>query len=132
MMWPDRIRPGSVSDVETSTLDYLPTVLDMLGIEFPDERPIDGISLLPLFETGTLERPSGVPFWHRGKQALVEGDYKLIGPQDGAKDELYDLASDRAEARNIIAEHPDLAAQMRARLEAFTASARNSDDGGDY
>jgi arylsulfatase A-like enzyme len=132
MLWPDRIRPGSISDVETSTLDYLPTVLDMLGIRFPDERPIDGISLLSLFETGTLERTSGVPFWHRGKQALVEENFKLIGPAGGGKDELYDLDSDRAETSDIIAEHPDLAGQMRARLDAFTASARNSDDGGDY
>jgi arylsulfatase A-like enzyme len=132
MLWPDRIHPGSVSDAETSTLDYLPTVLEILAVEFPDARPIDGVSLLPLFETRAIERPGGIPFWHRGKQALVEGDFKLIGPEGGGKDALYNLGTDLAETTDIIAENPDMAGRMRARLEEFTSSARNSDKGQDY
>jgi arylsulfatase A-like enzyme len=132
-VWPKVVGPGTVTDVPTSTLDYLPTVLDMLNIAMPDERPIDGISLVPLL-TGTANtRSEPIPFWHKNRMTLIEGDLKLvITPDKPGSDELYDLGSDRGEASDIVADYPDIAAQMRARLEAFEASARSSDTGEDY
>jgi arylsulfatase A-like enzyme len=132
MLWPDTIKAGRVSDVESSTLDYLPTVLDILGVEYPDQRPVDGASLLPLLEGKDFERATAIPFWFRGKQSLVHGDYKLIGGEKGGKDVLYDLGTDRAEATDISSDHPDRIAAMRAQLETFTSSVRNSDQGADY
>ena len=99
----------------------------------PDERPIDGVSLLPLLRGRDYTRSSAIPFWHRNKLALHDGSYKLLMPPDQPdKAELYNLVDDRAEEVDIIADHPEMAAEMRARLEAFTASARNSDEGRDY
>jgi hypothetical protein len=64
---------------------------------------------------------------------LIDGELKLvITPDKPEGDELYDLGSDRGEASDIVADYPDIAAEMRARLEAFEASARSSDEGEDY
>jgi hypothetical protein len=64
---------------------------------------------------------------------LIDGDLKLvITPDKPDSDELYNLDSDRGEETDIVADHPDVAARMRVRLEAFEASARSSDEGEDY
>jgi arylsulfatase A-like enzyme len=132
-VWPKVAGPGTVTDVPTSTLDYLPTVLDMLNIEMPDDRPIDGVSLIPLLSGTANTRAEPIPFWHKNRMTLIEGELKLvITPDKPDSDELYDLGSDRGEASDIVADHPDIAAEMRARLEAFEASARSSDEGEDY
>jgi arylsulfatase A-like enzyme len=132
-VWPGTVAAGSVTDLETSTLDYLPTVLELLGIKLPDERPLDGVSLLPLLQGRDFARSSVIPFWHKNKLALHDGGYKLLMPPGQPdKAELYNLVGDRAEEDDIIADHPERVAKMKSLLEAFTASARNSDEGGDY
>ena len=47
------IAPGSVSHQLGSMMDWFTTALDLAGIKPPDDRVIDGISLLPLFMNGT-------------------------------------------------------------------------------
>ena len=46
-----------------STLDYFPTTLDLLGFRMKGQpEPIDGVSLVPLFEGRMTERPVPIPF----------------------------------------------------------------------
>ena len=52
IVWPDRIAAGRVTNMPAVTSDYLPTALDILGLwgdGNKNGRPMDGISLLPLF-----------------------------------------------------------------------------------
>jgi arylsulfatase A-like enzyme len=132
-VWPGKVSPGTRTDVQTSTLDYLPTVLDILNIGMPDDRPIDGVSMMPLL-TGTANtRPAPIPFWHKERMALIEGNLKLvITPDQPDGDELYDLGNDVTESNDIAAIYEDVASSMRLALEAFAESARASDDGADY
>ena len=75
--WPAEIRkPRSVS-APCSTLDYLPTILDLLD-EPPPDRPLDGISLLPLIRGKTTERKRAIPFESRNRAALVTDRFKLV------------------------------------------------------
>ena len=48
MEWPARIRPGNTT-VPAVTSDYLPTLLEIIGAKPAENRPLDGLSLLPLF-----------------------------------------------------------------------------------
>jgi arylsulfatase A len=48
--WPERIAAGSECEVPICGIDYLPTVCDLLDLPLPDDRPIDGTSILPLLE----------------------------------------------------------------------------------
>ncbi len=142
--WPGRIPAGSTTSFPASTSDYLPTVLDVLGIEVPGARPLDGISLDHVLEGTQQERTVPIPFQTRQQQALSGSRFKLVrnlgnkrprhdnGAVPFATWELYDLTEDPGETVNVLPEHGPEAARMRAVLEEFVTSCAASRDGGDY
>jgi arylsulfatase A-like enzyme len=68
--WPAGIPKPRTTDVNAVTSDMLPTLCDLAGQPLP-ERPLDGVSLKPLFEGGMRERPKPICFWQfrQGRQA---------------------------------------------------------------
>ncbi len=60
--WPARFPEPRVSELNASTSDLLPTLCAIAGQPLPD-RPLDGIDLMPLLETGKGERPGPLFFW---------------------------------------------------------------------
>ena len=60
--WPAKLSMPRSSDVNTVTSDLLPTLAELAGQPLPD-RPIDGISLVPLLEGKMTERPGPIFFW---------------------------------------------------------------------
>ena len=75
--WPAKISKGRNSDVNTVTSDLLPTLADLVGQSLPN-RPIDGISLVPLLDGDMNERPSPIYFWQYN-----------TGPEEAYKDRPY-------------------------------------------
>jgi arylsulfatase A-like enzyme len=69
--WPQRITKPRATDVNAVTSDMLPTICDLVGLPIP-ERPIDGISLQPLFDGAMTARPRPICFWNF--DARGEGD----------------------------------------------------------
>jgi arylsulfatase A-like enzyme len=142
--WPGHIEPDQVTDFPCSTLDYLPTIQDLLGYEMPDERPIDGISLMPLINGKAEKRSAPIPFWfikpskeamHNSPTlAVIDNNYKLLTnlSKDGREDMLFDLAKDPYEKNNIIADHPKIAIRLRSWIMQWTDSCRKSHSGEDY
>jgi arylsulfatase A-like enzyme len=125
--WPARVKPGRRSGFPAVTSDYLPTVLDILGKPLPEDRIIDGVSLLPLIEgeAGTREAPIGFSF---GKQsALSDNRWKLIRPGAGKSAELYDLREDPSEKSDLAPAHPDIVKDLSARLDAWLESCAGRD-----
>jgi arylsulfatase A-like enzyme len=51
-----------ISPVNSVTSDILPTLCDLIGQPLPD-RPLDGVSLMPLIDGKMTERPSAICFW---------------------------------------------------------------------
>jgi len=129
--WPARIRPG-VTDFPAVTSDYLPTILEAVGAPAPDARPIDGVSLVPVFADATIERSRPIGFEIRRSVALIDNRYKLISNNGGGTWELYDLLEDRGERHNIAASHEEIVARMRATVEQWRASCAASAEGKDY
>jgi arylsulfatase A-like enzyme len=68
--WPAVIKTPRASSVPVVTSDFLPTVLDLVGVKHPaPSRPLDGISLRRLLVDGTMtERPSPIGFWRYASQ----------------------------------------------------------------
>ncbi|QDV43450.1 Arylsulfatase [Stieleria neptunia] len=60
--WPAQISQGRASDVNSVTSDMLPTLCDLAGVETPD-RPLDGISVVPVIEGTMKQRPKPICFW---------------------------------------------------------------------
>ncbi len=143
LKWPARVAAGAEYDMPCSTLDYFPTVLDLLEYTMPDTRPIDGISLIPLIEGRCQERPRPIPYRFLDSEAamfgaptlaMIDGRFKFLTnlSEDGAEDMLFDLDADIAETTNIIDREPLRARNMRKELGDFIASCRRSHHGEDY
>ncbi len=75
--WPAIVPQPFVADVPACTSDFYPTILDLLGIEMPNQpQPLDGISLLPLVDGKMTRRPSRTSprvFRPQGSAALHPG-----------------------------------------------------------
>jgi hypothetical protein len=109
-----------------------------------DDRPIDGVSLLPVINSKTAERRKPIPFWFvkPSKEAmhgsptlaLVDSNFKFLTnlSRDGHEDMLFDVVTDPGEQHNIITQYPEKAAAMRAHLKDWTESCKLSHSGADY
>ncbi len=141
--WPKYVSPGAEYTTACSTLDHVPTIAEELGYTMPDDRPLDGLSLLPLLRNEMKERPSPIPYRFLERQsamfgsptlALMGNRYKYLTnlSEDGAEDMMFDVLEDPAETTNLIHEQKGTAELMRGQLEAFMASCRRSHFGADY
>lgn len=75
--WPARIGEPRASQVNAVTSDILPTLCELAGRPLPD-RPLDGISLMPLMEGKRTERPTPICFWNydtRHESKVAGGTY---------------------------------------------------------
>lgn len=61
--WPARIREPRATAALASTSDILPTLLDVLGLSMPDDRPIDGVSLVDVLDGRSDSRTRPIGFW---------------------------------------------------------------------
>lgn len=129
--WPARVKPGRTS-VPAVTSDYYPTILAAAGIPMPADKPqpVDGINLLPLLEGKMTERPNPIGFMAGQTTAWTDNRYKLMAGKNGK--ELFDLAEDPGESRNIATDKPELVARMSRQLDAWIASVNRSRTGADY
>jgi len=119
--WPGRIAPGSQSAVPVVGSDIFPTVLAAAGIDPPQGRTLDGADLLPVFAGGVVARTKPLYWRWGGKVAYREGNWKIVVDESLEKPELYDLAADRDETRDLAAREPERLAAMMARLRVHTA-----------
>jgi len=131
--WPAVI-PPRVTSYPACVMDLFPTVADIVGL--PDSvmvKPVDGLSLKPLFTREPGERRAPIGFRFQAKRALVDDRYKLLTDNlAGGKFELFDLLADPKESRDVSAEQPEVFARMQQRLLAWNATMDASFAGKDY
>ena len=124
--WKGRIPGGRTLHHPAISLDILPTALAAAGAESPTKK-MDGVNLLPLLTGASDRAPHDVLFWRYDRAiALRRGDWKLVRQPAGPKApvpafELYNLASDIAESRNLASAEPTRVAAMRAELDGLNA-----------
>ncbi len=121
--WPGVIQPGTVCHEPTSTIDLLPTLCQVAGAALPPDQPLDGDSLVPLFDdpSSTLGRDAlyfHYPHYHHSRPAgaIRAGDWKLIEFFDGTASELYNLKDDLGETTNLAQKFPERATQLQSQL----------------
>ena len=132
VIWKGHFEGGLRISFPAVTSDYLPTILDVLDIEYPDSRPLDGISILEALTAGKKERNKAIGFLYRQRVSWVTDNYKLIGDPELKKFELYDMIHDKSEKQDIIKEYPELSVKLKAELEEWLLSVENSKQGMDY
>lgn len=123
---PGSIEPGRDCHVPICSIDLLPTFLDYANAPMGNNH-LDGTSLSGLFQGGdSLDREN--LFWHYphyGNQggtpgsSVRRGDYKLIEFFEDGRLELYNLAADPSEERNLATAEPDITRQLHESLRGW-------------
>lgn len=83
MRWAEAIPAGTVCSEMITSMDLLPTIADLIGVELPDDRPIDGLNIKPLLlGEPEAQSPHDAFYFYAGTelQAIRSGDYKLHFP----------------------------------------------------
>ncbi|MFV0345739.1 MAG: sulfatase [Bacteroidales bacterium] len=125
--WKGKIKNGE-SDVPVSNLDFYPTILEVARIDKPNNKQLDGVSLLPIINGTTSNRNL---YWHfpiyleggndetqdplfrtRPGSAIRSGDWKLIQYFENNDIELYNLKDDPSEKQNLAKSMPEKAEEL--------------------
>ena len=118
----------SQSDVPVIGMDFYPTILELAGLPLNPKQHVDGVSLVPLLEGGSI--PKRDLFWHYphyGNQGgepssvIRSEDWKLIYYHEDGRNELYNLKSDVSEQTDVAASQPERATMMRQKLNMWLA-----------
>jgi len=128
---PGRVPAGATSDQLVRQVDLTPTVLDLAGVPAPPG--LDGVSLVPALAAGRaldleafLEACGRVRGTGRDRRrAWRTARWKFIEAPHApdVADELYDLAADPRERRNVAGSEPALVAGFKAKIAAVEAGA---------
>lgn len=119
--WPGRIRPGRIVDHVCGFQDFFPTILEAAGLERAAPSGLDGLSFAPAL-LGRGRQPGHESLYmeftgYGGQQMAREGEWKGVR-RDLLKDpeaamELYDLAADPLETRNLASDKPEVVRRLR-------------------
>lgn len=129
--WPRRIPAGQRLKAACSTSDFLPTLVDYLDLRLPD-RPLDGISLRPLFEGLRTDRKFAIGFWAGKQKAWTTDRFKLYSNDNGSTYALYDLQANPNESVDLSEEFPEVKKELIEDLQHWAQSCSRSQQGLDY
>ena len=127
--WPRGISaPGERRKQPGHLVDIMATCVELAGAEYPAKvgedsiTPLEGKSLVPAFVNGIIKREA--IYWeHEGNRAVRSGDLKLVAKHN-QKWELYDIATDRVEARDLAGQMPDKVKLLSALYDAWAKRAQ--------
>ena len=123
MHWKGKVPAGSSCDEIAATIDLLPTIAGLSGAEMPNDRTIDGKDIWPLIAGKKgAQTPHKIYFFYKGNklESARQGKWKLR--RSGKKSqpvELYDLASDISESKNLAKENEILVNEMIKKMNLF-------------
>jgi arylsulfatase A-like enzyme len=138
--WPGHIAPGRLTEHLGYFPDVLPTIAEVTGAKAPAD--IDGSSLLPELvgqaAAGRQQSQHKYLYWEiNGWTAIRQGQWRAVRPRPAQDWELYDLATDPSESRDLAASQPavlkrlvDLAMGARTPVQegSFTSTERHERD----
>jgi len=122
--WPAGVKgKGTITHQPGHLIDIMATCVDVSGAEYPEKfkgntiQPMEGRTLRPAFQGDPIpERPL---FWeHEGHRAIRDGQWKLVGLQ-GQPWELYNIAKDRTELKDLAAKETAVAQSLQEQWDAW-------------
>ena len=123
---PGVTKPGSVSRKPMVSMDFFPTMLELAGLPAQPKLHADGQSLVAQLkgnDSGTRTLYWHYPHYHgsawKPGASIRDGDWKLIEFYHYKNFELYNLATDPGEQKNLAASNSKKANELRAKLAAW-------------
>ncbi len=139
--WPGVVKPGTRCDQLVMQADFMATFAELLRAKLPPTAGEDSFSLLPLLRGADKPvRQRAISHASSGLASLRQSNWKIIfGPAGGgfgggaAKTEaetsrmqLYNLASDLGETKNLAADKPALVTELTAVMEKLVSDGRST------
>ncbi|QOV87378.1 sulfatase family protein [Humisphaera borealis] len=135
--WPTAVAAGTVCNQLVQQADLMATIADILGDKLPDNAGEDSFSLLPLLKGNDQPvRPNAVSAAMGGVPSVRQGHWKYIaapgsggwgkGGDQSQPVQLYNLADDLAETKNLAAAMPEKVAELKALLEKLITEGRST------
>jgi arylsulfatase len=139
--WPGRLAPADVGAL-AAHIDFLPTIAEIAGAQLDThtQAQVEGRSLLPLLAEPKTPWPERTLFTHVGRWprfsnpddakftncAVRTPRWHLVSIKGAAAPawELYDVAADPGEKKNVISVHPDVAARLGTEYDVWWTAAR--------
>lgn len=121
LRWPARLPAGQVYRQPVSTMDLYATFCAAAGAPVSDGTRLDGVDLLPHVLGDRPEPPHEILYWKNGSDGAVrQGDWKLLVRQWQPKLQLFHLADDIGETRDLAAENPERVQRLHAAWLAWS------------
>ncbi len=135
--WPGKVKPGTTCGQLVEQADIFRTLADVLGTKLPDNAGEDSFSLLPLLrgedkpirENAVSASSGGLPAVRLGNWKYIpgggSGGWSKSGDQSQSV-QLYNLADDLGETKNLAAAMPEKVAELQALLEKLITAGRST------
>ncbi len=142
--WPGKIAAGKVDDESLiSAVDLLPTFCEVAGVDLPPDYQPDGVSQVAALKGKAVPNREKPLFWkidakwpaakakpfHWASYAVVAEHWKLLGNEDSTYVELYDIAADPMEARDLKGQHPEEANRLVELLDQWKTTLPSEPEG---
>jgi arylsulfatase A-like enzyme len=122
VQWKGKLPTGQVSDLPVSTLDVMPTCVNLGGGTVDPAWKLDGVDLLPFLTGAKQGRPHETLCWRiDGMWAIRNGDMKLVVGEPGHAPELFNLATDLGEKNDLAASQPDKVKELKLLWDQWNA-----------
>ena len=129
--WPAVIQKSRMTSFRAGTMDIFPTIAEAAALPLTSMlQPQDGISLMPLLKNEIAARSKPLFFHHRNRSVIIDGDHKLIAQNKTF--ELYNLANDDQETRNLYNENDPVSQRLLKLYSDWKTSLNASREGKDY
>jgi arylsulfatase A-like enzyme len=122
MQWKSRIPGGRVIDAPVISLDVHATAVAAAGAQLAPEWKLDGVDLMPFIQGKQKSIPHDTLYWRYGGQAAIRrGDWKLRMMGGGSSPELFNLANDPGEAKDLSSDNKDKATELMNAWKGWNA-----------
>ncbi|MDG1358786.1 MAG: sulfatase [Akkermansiaceae bacterium] len=116
---PGRIPANSKSSDMASTIDLLPTIASIAGIEPKTKGPIDGLNIADFLHAKSPSPRTEFLYYTSQIQCIRQGAWKLR--QQGEFTQLFNLTEDIGESKNLAKKHPEKVAALKTRMKELDA-----------
>lgn len=140
--WPGHIKPGSTILEPLHAVDWRPTLDKLCGAKPTSDQPLDGLDASSTLTAGAATPHDAILLNTTPTEGAIRAsDWKLIvreqpapvaaksgkgrraARRGQAAVELFNLADDPSERKNVAAEHPEKVTELRERLDAYAKEA---------